>query len=294
MTKELVLGLTHLVITNEGILIQMLTIKDFVPYSSISKIELVPANAFPGRFTVFTKTGKQHIIPFNIWGDSNKELEKVKIIIEDKIRRSALSEVGIPIKAPPISMTSTNVAQTNEKEGIKKKKGMDLTIKTMIVSIGIGLVIIFLGSLANRKDNIKNNSSPISATENGNVEPTYQEKEISQSKELSATPLPVPTPIIVESKTLIDDYVKLAVSETYSGKTIQTTAYISEIKSFLGDNYLRMDSKREGNSLVQINCYFEDKSVLTPLTKGQLVTVSGTLERMKIGTIFIKKCTLVR
>lgn len=92
MRKELILGLTHIIIDENGITIKMLSINDYLPYSSISKVVIEPASISPGHFSLILKTGKREMIPFNKWEDAHKELEEIKIFIEGKIKQEGLEK----------------------------------------------------------------------------------------------------------------------------------------------------------------------------------------------------------
>ena len=116
--------------------------------------------------------------------------------------------------------------------------------------------------------------------------------------ENKAVPEVKPTPIIVDATTIVGEYDKnkLAAQDKYTGKIIQTTAVIKNISGGeLGDYYLSlMPTNDEYYFGTTIQCFFKDKSVLTPLTNGQSVTVAGTMEDMTLGIVGMKDCNLIK
>ncbi len=146
--------------------------------------------------------------------------------------------------------------------------------------ITIILVLIVIGMIGSSGN--KGNVNTQSTTKNNTV---ANEKPTEQ-----------PKPIVVEALELIKEYDsnKLSAQDKYTGKIVQTTAYITNISNDIGGSYYlslkpNQDEYYFGTS---IKCIFKDKSVLTPLTKGQEVTFVGTMENMSLGIVVMKDCEL--
>ena len=105
-------------------------------------------------------------------------------------------------------------------------------------------------------------------------------------------------PIIVDAITLVAEYDKnkLSAQDKYTGKTVQTTGFISNIsQDITGNYYLALEPTNEQYYVgTTMQCYFKDKSVLTSLSKGQSVTVKGTMHDMSLGIVQMQDCSLVK
>lgn len=127
--------------------------------------------------------------------------------------------------------------------------------------------------------------------------PTATTASSSQEQTQQPTPTSV-APIIVDATALVGEYDKnkLAAQDKYTGKIIQTTAFIKNISSDIaGSYYLSLEpTKNEYYFGTSLQCYFADKSPLTSLANGQSVTVTGKMEDMSLGTIELKECNLVK
>jgi hypothetical protein len=117
--------------------------------------------------------------------------------------------------------------------------------------------------------------------------------EIKKEKEIN----PTPTPIIIEAKKLIEEYDtnKLLAEDKYTDKTIQTTAYISNISSdIVGQYFLSLKPTNDQYYFgTDIKCSFEKKDSLLSLKKEQQVTVVGKMDKMSLGIIIMKDCKIV-
>jgi len=108
-------------------------------------------------------------------------------------------------------------------------------------------------------------------------------------------------PTVVDATTLVAAYDKnkIAAQDQYTGKAVQTTAYISNISNDITGNYYlslnpSSDTAYFGTS---ISCYFADKSAkseITSLQNGQSVTVQGTMADMSIGIVVMNDCKVVK
>lgn len=109
---------------------------------------------------------------------------------------------------------------------------------------------------------------------------------------------PTTAPVIVDAKALVGEYDKnkLAAQEKYTGKVVQTTAYIKNISGGdFGDYYLSLAPSSDQYYFgTTIQCFFKDKKELTSLANGQSVTVMGTMQDMTVGIIGVKDCSLVK
>lgn len=114
------------------------------------------------------------------------------------------------------------------------------------------------------------------------------------------TPTNIPTPIVVSSRDLVEAYDKnkLAAQEQYTGKAVQTTAYIDNISTDVTGNYylsLRPTSDKYYFG-TDISCYFADKSQkaeILALENEQSVTVQGKMADMSLGIVVINDCQIV-
>lgn len=107
-----------------------------------------------------------------------------------------------------------------------------------------------------------------------------------------------PTPMVIDAVSLVGEYDKnkLSAQDKYTGKVVQTTAFIQNISSDItGSYYLSLkpsdDQYYVGTTL---QCFFADKKVLTSLANGQSVTVAGTMQEMSLGIVEMKDCSLVK
>lgn len=107
-----------------------------------------------------------------------------------------------------------------------------------------------------------------------------------------------PTPMVIDATALVGEYDKnkLAAQDKYTGKVVQTTAFIDNISSDITESYYLSlkpsdDQYYTGTTL---QCYFNDKSALTSLSNGQQVTVQGTMQDMSLGIVEMKDCSVVK
>lgn len=107
-----------------------------------------------------------------------------------------------------------------------------------------------------------------------------------------------PTPITLDMTDFINQYDKnkIAAQNKYSGKSIKLTGFIEDILSQFSESYLKLAPTNEQYYYgTDIDCYFVNKSVLIDLSKGQLVTVAGTLTDSSYQTfIELRDCSLVK
>jgi hypothetical protein len=114
----------------------------------------------------------------------------------------------------------------------------------------------------------------------------------------NATQAPKTRPVVMDATALAGEYDKnkLAAQDKYTGKVVQTTAFIDNISSdIVGSYYLSLKPSNDEYYLgTTIQCYFNDKSALTSLAKGQSVTITGTMQDMSLGIVEMKDCGLVK
>lgn len=114
----------------------------------------------------------------------------------------------------------------------------------------------------------------------------------------NATQAPKTPPMVVDATALVGEYDKnkLAAQDKYTGKIVQTTAFIDNISSDIaGSYYLSLKpSNDQYYAGTTFQCYFNDKSALTSLANGQSVTVTGTMQDMSLGIVEMKDCSLVK
>jgi len=120
----------------------------------------------------------------------------------------------------------------------------------------------------------------------------------SSDTQSTAQSAPTTAPIIVDATALVGEYDKnkLAAQEKYTGKVVQTTAYISNISNDItGSYYLSLNpSNDQYYTGTSVQCYFNDEKALTSLSNGQQVTVQGTMQEMSLGIVEMKDCSLVK
>lgn len=113
-----------------------------------------------------------------------------------------------------------------------------------------------------------------------------------------ATTKPTEQAIVVDAKVLVGEYDKnkLTAQDKYTGKLVQTTAYINNISSDItGSYFLSLNPSNDQYYFgTTIQCFFEDKSQLTTLEKTQKVTIQGTMQDMSLGIVEMKNCSVVK
>lgn len=156
--------------------------------------------------------------------------------------------------------------------------------KGCLIVIG---VLVFLGIIGAAVGGGKGSSSTSTTTSTPSGETVAQ-----------ATPTAKPTPIQISAATLIEDYDKnkLSAQDKYTGKQVQTTGYIKNISNDItGKYYLSLNPNNDQYYFgTTLSCYFDKKDDLTSLSKGQSVTVVGTMKDMSLGIIVISNCQLVK
>ena len=105
-------------------------------------------------------------------------------------------------------------------------------------------------------------------------------------------------PMVVDASALVADYDKnkLSAQDKYTNKVVQTTGFIADIsQDITGTYFLSLNPTNDQYYVgTTMACYFKDKSALTSLSKGQSVTVKGTMQDMSIGIIDMQDCSLVK
>lgn len=111
----------------------------------------------------------------------------------------------------------------------------------------------------------------------------------------------ISAPIVVDATALVAEYDKnkLAAQDKYTGKFVQTTAFIKNISDdIMGSYYLSLNPTNDQYYFgTTIACYFADKSQkskLTALANGQSVTVTGKMSDMSLGFVDMKECNIVQ
>lgn len=131
------------------------------------------------------------------------------------------------------------------------------------------------------------------STTSSNTGPSSNNQQAQQIQ-----PTATPAPMVVDATTLVGEYDKnkLSAQDKYTGKIVQTTAFINNISSdVLGSYYLSLNPSSDQYYFgTSIQCYFKDKSALTSLSKGQSVTVNGTMQDMSLGIVEMKDCSLIK
>lgn len=142
---------------------------------------------------------------------------------------------------------------------LKNKTGVNLspTLRIVLFFVLMGITISF--------------SSNTDKTSNS---------QIAQTNTKISKPTPTPTPIVLAMPEFIDEYAKnkVSVQSKYTAKRLQFTGFIENISSSWDQYYLELaptnDQYYWGTT---IKCYFVNKAVLVDFSKGQSVSVVGTL-----------------
>lgn len=141
---------------------------------------------------------------------------------------------------------------------------------------------------------------PKTSTTNNDSKVESNTRSTETKKIQKPRPTDVPKPVVVATTELIAAYDKnkLAAQEKYTGKIIQTTAYIDNISTDVAGNYylsLRPTSDKYYFG-TDISCYFADKTQkekILALENGQSVTVNGEMADMSLGIVVINDCQIV-
>lgn len=158
------------------------------------------------------------------------------------------------------------------------------------IMTGILVIIVILGimgAIGSSGKNGSNANTGTTANSASNAAPAN-----------SPTPVATQAPMVVDATALVGEYDKnkLSAQDKYTGKVVQTTAYIGNISSDItGSYYLSLNPGNDQAYFgTSIQCYFNDKSQLTSLSKGQSITVAGTMQDMSLGIVEIKDCSIVK
>lgn len=161
-------------------------------------------------------------------------------------------------------------------------------------------VLITIGPLASVKSlgntNKINSINQRTSTNNDLVKSTPLTEPISTTKP-TVTPIPTIAVLKVSTSEFIKEFDKnqLAAEEKYKKKLIEFTAVIDNIsEDILGKPFLSLkptaDKYYTGTS---IQCYFQQKSELTPLSNGQTITLQGTVRDQSLGIIGVDNCKVI-
>jgi hypothetical protein len=168
------------------------------------------------------------------------------------------------------------------------------TSKAVKVISGIVTIVVVLGVVGA----LFGGSKSTTTTTQSSTTPAESVKSVQGAETAQPTAAAKPLPVVVGATALVSEYDKnkLAAQEKYTGKIVQTTAIIENISSdIMGSYYLSLkpsDDKYYMGTTIQ--CYFQDKKTLTPLSKDQSVTISGTMQDMSLGIIVMKDCSLIK
>lgn len=169
--------------------------------------------------------------------------------------------------------------------------------KYLVVILGFFLLLIVVAPFVPKNKTL---SEEESNTKN-NVESS---KEVGISKTptiVKKQTITVVPPMIVDATELVKVYDKnkLAAQEQYTGKTVQTTAYIDNISTEVtGNYYLSLKPTNDKYYFgTDISCYFADKSQkakILALENEQSVTAQGKMADMSLGIVVINDCKIMK
>jgi hypothetical protein len=147
------------------------------------------------------------------------------------------------------------------------------------------LIIIFLaaiGSSSGKNSGLSTNNQKVGTNKTNNQQ----------------QPTIVPTPIVIDAHTLVKEYDenKLAAQDKYTGKQIQTTAYITNISTdIVGNYFLSLKPTNEEYYFgTTFKCSFKNKDDLVSLKNGEKVTIRGIMRNMSLGIITMDDCQVVK
>jgi tRNA_anti-like len=150
-----------------------------------------------------------------------------------------------------------------------------------IITVILVIIVIFglIGAAGSKSGN-----QTSSGTSNTNIQTTEAK--------------PTQAPMVVDATSLVGEYDKnkLSAQDKYTGKVVQTNGFIENISSDITGNYFLSlkPSNDQYYAGTTLQCFFADKSALTSLSKGQSVTVAGTMQDMSLGIVEMKDCSLVK
>lgn len=167
-------------------------------------------------------------------------------------------------------------------EATEKKKNWFVRHKIITGVIIVIVVLGVLGTAGGSKTTTTNTAS--------NSNPTTNEATTAKQ-----------APTVIDPAVLVGEFDKnkIAAQDKYTGKTVQITAYISNISNDITGNYYLSLKPTTDNAYfgTSISCYFADKSAkseITSLENGQSVTVQGTMADMSIGIVVMNDCKVIK
>ncbi len=168
---------------------------------------------------------------------------------------------------------------------MKPKKGGERKLKKKII-IGVIVFIVVVGIIGAASGGDNNTS-----TTNNTATEATNNNQSQPAEEQTATTV-VATDFIAEF-----DKNQLAAEEKYKGKLIEFTAKIKNIsEDITGTPFLSLEPEtaEEYYFGTTIQCFFKEKSELTSLENGQVVTLRGTADTQSLGIIGVKSCQVVQ
>ena len=134
---------------------------------------------------------------------------------------------------------------------------------------------------------------------NSNTSTTNNNTNTEASKTNSNEPTQAPTATVVVATDFIAEFDKnqLAAEEKYKGKLIEFTAKVKNIsEDIMGSPFLSLEPETAEKYYygTTIQCFFKEKSALTSLENGQVVTLRGTADTQSLGIIGVKNCQVVQ
>lgn len=167
--------------------------------------------------------------------------------------------------------------------------------------IGIIIVIAVIASAASQSGE-KTDSSSSANTDSSSSANTSA--PASQEKPADSQPAaPEVTPVDITAFIAEFDANKIAAQDKYKDKYVQLTGFVSNISGGdFGGIYVVIDPN-QGEDMgygvttpyfgTNVQCYPE-KSDVASLTNGQQITVKGQVEDMKIMSVQLKNCSVVK
>ena len=156
-----------------------------------------------------------------------------------------------------------------------------ITFLGIIIFILVGGVIVATSGACKTETTTTTASNP-QTQNNQQAEPTQ--------------PAPEAMKVVTTDFIAAFDKNQLLAEEKYKGKLIEFTAKVQNISEVMGSPFLSLEPETPDGSYfgTTIQCFFEDKSQLLSLAKGQKVTVQGIVDTQSFGVIGVEDCQVVQ
>lgn len=195
---------------------------------------------------------------------------------------------GHPIHARPVPPSASSAVPTKKKMGTVKKIILGL--------VGAFVVLAVVGSLLPE--------SPEQAAQRQQAKTEKDTQRVQEAAQKEQARIAEETKIrdgliatAMSPRSIWSDFNanEVAAENKYKDKIVSVKGKISEIKTDLtGDPVISFSIDGYGLNTVQCNFGSKEKGIIGALSKGQGVIVSGTVQGMIMGSVFIRRCQLLQ